>query len=323
MANQDFTKGQQISLANPMTDHFATFIFANAVLRQKLNLPMATQNAHKDQTLVLGGAGPSLREHAAKYTKKGHAVWGCNSAMPWLLDNGYRCTHGFCIDQTEGMMEEWKGYPDVEYLVASTAHPHLTNKIAGAKRNITFFHNYTGMEDPPEWKDDRKRLLKEWEERNGRKQSRKKAKKFLETRYEDFLYHYLFPPSVRVGDGLNSVNRAICLAVFFGYKKNYVVGADCAIADDGAFHADGANATVGGKTILMEGDIDGRHWVTKPDMIISAVMLAMMKRKFKDKLILVGDTLPNALVDKDPEFLKKLPRLSSQDYNFDAYGEKI
>ncbi|KKL56427.1 hypothetical protein LCGC14_2245490, partial [marine sediment metagenome] len=23
MANQDFTKGQQISLANPMTDHFA------------------------------------------------------------------------------------------------------------------------------------------------------------------------------------------------------------------------------------------------------------------------------------------------------------
>ena len=325
MADQpkDFNKVKYIDLANPMSGHFHTFIYANSIVRERMNHPMATQGSGEGQTVVICGAGPSLREHAKKYTKSRYkTVWGCNSAMPWLLDQGYRCTHGFCIDQTLGMLEEWESVPDVEYLLASTVHPHLTDMIAKAGRRMRWFHNYTGMENPPEWEKDQGELLKGWEESHGRKMTPEKAKKFLETRYEDFLYHFLYPPSVRVGDGLNSVNRAVCLALFMGYSRIVVVGADCALAEDGAFHCDGADATVSGTPIVMEGKVDGRLWKTKPDMIISAVMLVMMKWKFKDRLVLVGDTFPNALVNKDPEFLNKLPKLSDQEYNFDCYGER-
>lgn len=316
---QDFTKIKDIELHNPMTKHFATFIYANAVLRQQMNFPVATQDAYKGRTLVLCGAGPSLRKHAKRYVIRKRIVWGCNSAMQWLLDNDHRCTHGFCIDQTDEMLEEWKEVRDVKYLLASTVHPHLATKIAKAGKEITFFHNYTGMDDPPEWKDDREMLLKGFEERAGKPMSPEKRKKFLETRYEDFLYHFLYPPSVRVGDGLNSVNRAICLAMFYGFRRVYVLGADCSMPN-GVLHVDG---TSGGTVITIEGMIDGRMWTTKPDMIISAVMLVMMKWRFKDRLILVGDTLPNALVHKDKEYLKRLPKLSSQEYNFDLYGENI
>ena len=320
---KDFNKTKYIDLANPMSEHFATFIYANSIVRERMNHPTVMKGTGKGQTVVICGAGPSLREHAKKYTKARYkTVWGCNSAMPWLLENGHRCTHGFCIDQTPEMMEEWETTPDVEYLLASTVHPHLTDLIAKNGRRIRWFHNYTGMENPPEWEEDQKELLKGWEEAHGRKMTPEKAKEFLETRYEDFLYHFLYPPTVRVGHGLNSVNRAVCLAEFMQFSRIVVLGADCALAEDGAFHCDGAGATMSGTPIVMEGKVDGRLWKTKPDMVISAVMLVMMKWRMKDRLVLVGDTFPNALVDKTPEFLNALPKLSEQDYNFDDCGER-
>ena len=48
--------------------------------------------------VVICGAGPSLRDTAAKWCQQADQVWGCNSAATWLYDNGHKVTHGFTVD---------------------------------------------------------------------------------------------------------------------------------------------------------------------------------------------------------------------------------
>jgi hypothetical protein len=79
-------------------------------------------------------------------------------------------------------------------------------------------------------------------------------------------------------------------------------------------HADGGHALTSGATsTTMGGEIDGRYWETKPDMLITAVWMAQMKQALPDRIDLIGDTLPNALVDKDQAFLDRLPALTGSD----------
>ena len=87
--------------------------------------------------------------------------------------------------------------------------------------------------------------------------------------YEDWLYIQLYPSTVRAGSGLNSVTRAIDVALFMGFARIIVLGADCAlrvsqplpsgvVAGTPAFrrwleesvemHADGGSAVASGAT---------------------------------------------------------------------------
>ena len=65
----------------------------------------------------------------------------------------------------------------------------------------------------------------------------------------------------------------------------------------------------------MEGEIDGRVWVSKPDLLISAVWLEKMRRNMPDRLVFVGDTLPVALRDKSDTFLMRMPNLVDSEGN--------
>jgi hypothetical protein len=166
--------------------------------------------------------------------------------------------------------------------------------------------------------------------------------------YEEWLYLILYEPTVRVGSGLNTVTRAIDAALFMGFSKITVVGADCCLRvrrpmpvgvpwhgeehrkwleEDVIMHADGGHALVSGATaVTMSATIDGRHWETKPDMAITASWLVRMKQKLGDRLVLVGDTLPNAIMDKDEEFLARLPQMTDSDgkpakIDYEGWGE--
>ncbi len=304
--DQPLSRPQEITLGNPTAEHFKAFIFGNATMCERVCVADSAQGQH----IVICGAGPSLAEHIAEYAPQADQLWGCNSAMPWLLAHGYPATHGFCIDQTAAMLSEWVTAPDVEYLVASTVHPHLTEYLLSKGRRLTFFHNFVGLKHRPVQCEDG-RLLS----------------------YEDWLYSGLYLPTCRVGEGLNSVTRAIALANFLGAATITVLGADCAIRttrplgkdvragspehlrwlrEDTVMHADGGHALASGATSLtLVGEIDGRRWDTKPDLIISATTIVAMKRQYGDRLNVVGDTLPNALMTKDDDFLSRLPCLTT------------
>jgi hypothetical protein len=273
------------------------------------------QDSAKGQHLVLCGAGPSLAEHAAEWCPQGGQVWGCNSALTWLAEQGHKVTHGFAVDQTAHMCAEWATTPDVSYLLASTVHPHLADLLAG--RPIQYFHNFVGINEPPiEWPDDDGQM-----------------------RYmgrEDWYYSVHYPPTIRAGSGLNAVTRALDVAQFMGFDKITVLGADCALRVKGGpyaydprpncgpddpelmtwlrehttMHADGGHALASEATSRTLGAVlDGEFVLTKPDMALTAQWMVRMVRASEGKITLIGDTLPNRLMSKGDDFLARLPNL--------------
>ena len=314
--------GPQITLSNPETNNFEAFIAGNAtvcrnpsyhgpeILCTAACTPMAEEGSGRGQHLVLCGAGPSLAEHAAEHCTNempADQVWGCNSALTWLVDNGYRATHGFAVDQTAHMCAEWVSAPDVEYLLASSVHPHLVEYLVSKNRRTRFFHNFVGIKKPP--------VMVE-------------PGKYCD--YEDLVYMTLYAPTVRCGSGLNAVTRALDVAQFMGFETITVLGADCALRAKTAppdapvgspemlawlrstvMHADGGNALASGATpVTLSGEIDGRLWTSKPDMLITAQWLMRMAKTSNGRIRLIGDTLPNALMHKDETFLARLPALT-------------
>ncbi|MBK8006765.1 MAG: hypothetical protein IPK12_23535 [Gemmatimonadetes bacterium] len=299
----------EIRLANPMSENYAAFIVGNA---QHCDRVVAEGTA-AGQHLVLCGAGPSLAEHAAEWCGQGDQVWGCNSAAMWLHRQGHKVTHAFSVDQTPHMVVEWLDAPPLEYLVASSCHPHLIEHLLQHQRLVTFFHNFVGIPRPPV----------SWPDENGIERTEA---------YEYWLYQLLYPGTVVAGAGLNAVTRAIDVALTMGFERITVLGADCALrarrpcppnvllgtpeftrwlTEDVIMHADGGNALASGATpITLSAPIDGRMWYTKPDMAMTALTLVEMVRVHGERIRLVGDTLPNALKDKPEEFLQRLPRLT-------------
>jgi len=293
-----------INLQNPVGQHFEEYIRANAAIRKEHGLPVVRENEAAGQSLVICGAGPSLREHAAR-TAEGDQVWGCNSAVVWLHEQGYKVTHGFTVDQTPEMLHEWATVPPVDFLLATSVQPELVKMLLGRCRSVAFFNNYVGIPKEP--------VLS--------------ASGPIE--FEEWLYGALFPPTIKTFSGLNAVTRALDLARYMGFEKITVLGADCALKvsrvldpsvpagspehqrwleDECVMHADGGNALASGATALtLEGEIDGRVWVTKPDMMITAVWMEKMRQEDPARIEYVGDTLPNALRDKTDEFLGSLP----------------
>ncbi len=291
---------------------------------------VAVPDSKKGQHVVICGAGPSLVEEAAEWVPQADEVWGCNSALTWLVNNGHRVTHGCTVDQTAEMLNEWETAPDVEYLLATTVHPHLTDHLLKQGRRVRWFNNFVGMKNKPV----------AWPDENGVN---------VGVAYEDWLYWTLFPNTVRCGSGLNTVTRAIDLALCLGFDKITVLGADCAmrvtsrppagmvagsaeesrwLSEATIMHADGGSAIASNQSrIVLGAELDsgtedgtirpgrGRWWASKIDLLISARWLLVMERALKGRLNIVGDTYVNALRNKNVEFLNRLPSLVDEDDN--------
>lgn len=308
-----------VKLQNPVSSQFRAFIVGNA---QHCDAVVEKDSA-KGQTLVLCGAGPSLVDHAAEYCNSADQLWACNSALTWLIDNGYKPTHAITVDQTPEMCKEWVTAPDVEYLLASSVNPNLVEFLLAKERRIRFFHNFVGVKERPV----------SWDDEHGVKQIMS---------YEQWLYCTLYPPTVACGSGLNTVTRALDVAEIMGFEHIIVLGADCSLRvkkpppklppedpeyqrwlrEDTTMHADGGNALASNATALTMGAVIdagtpdetvregfGRHWETKVDLMISALWLLTLERKSNGRIVVVGDTLPNALRMKNKEYLSRLPTL--------------
>src|SRR5678809_346096 len=263
-----------------MPDHgrFYSQIEENAKYAKRV----LSADCHTGKSVVIVGAGPSLAQEYDRLPKADH-VWACNSALPYLMDRKVRVSHGFAIDQHDAMLEphEWARTFDVHYYVASSVSPKLVEHLRAAKRKVTFFHNYLGVPEPDGWNPLGVGMP-------------------AGTSYELYLYRTKFPTSIQVGHGLNSVPRAVCLAIATGFSSITVVGADCACAPDSppmpmintpeyaawmeslVLYADGRTAsTYGTDAIMAEApNIDGRRWHTRPDMVISAKHLLDLERAY-------------------------------------------
>lgn len=280
-----------VHMKNDVFEYLPGFVLANAVWNAKgrdvvrgLNrdanagipldeswpyFPMVVPDCRQGEAVAICGAGPSLKQALPQLEHWRGDVWACNAAVPYLLGEGIRVTHACAIDQSPRMHEAtWSPLPDVpRFLLATTCHPLLVSTVFDAGKRFALFHSFMGFPD------------------------------------ERTVYGNLYPKTLYVGDGYNVVNRFAGLALLMGYGRVTIFGADCAFGPQYTLHADGTRVWRNQPGHIMKGDIDGRTWITHPDLALSAIDLVEQLRKYPRRIRIVGDTLPNALRMKDQDFL--------------------
>ena len=262
-----------ISLENPVSGKLEGFVHANRTVRVG---DMVGPNGNLGETLALCGAGPSLR--SLRFDRN-DALWACNSALTYLVGEGVTVSAAVGIDQTPGLLREWLEPPDVPYYVASSCDPELVAHLREHDRAVRFFHNHVGFKGEL-----------------------------------DEYCSEAWAPGYMVGEGATVVPRAIGLAQWCGFERVDVYGADCALGVDDMAHANGESAAVAfGQPTLMEGQIGGRTWRTRPDMLLAAVDLVRRVRKSEGRVRLMGDTLAVALLGKTDDYLELVMRRLTPD----------
>jgi hypothetical protein len=221
------------------------------------------------KVLALCGAGPSLGDVIYPVDE----MWGCNSAAGVLRNRGITAAIG--IDQTPGMMRDWADPVPVTHYIATTCDPALVQHVYDAGVPIRFFHNLVGWGDG-----------------------------------EIDYYNNAWPPAYMVATGATVVGRMIALAAWMGFRRIDVYGADCSFGMDGIVHANGENLdeAYGEMTVILEGEVGGRKWRARPDMLMSAVDLVRKTREAEGRVRLMGDTLPVALLGFDDDYLDEVIR---------------
>jgi hypothetical protein len=252
-----------IELRSPVQDKLRGYVDANRVSDPARMVTPAMRVGH---AVAICGAGPSLADADIRGVD---AIWACNSALPYELDAGATLDGvpvvGIGIDQTDGLLREWEYPPLVPYYLASSVDPALVAHLESHGRTVSFFHNHVG---------------------------------FMDGEFD--YYCQTYPPTLMVGEGFTVVSRAIGLALWMGYERIDVYGADCAFSDHDVAHANGEVATTAyHNPLIMAGEINGRTWRTRPDMLMDAVHLVRRVRQANGRIRLMGDTLPVALLGKD------------------------
>ena len=238
--------------------------------RRTSPLEVMAEKAYLGQSLALCGAGPSLADY--RLAGVDH-VFACNSALPWLIAHGVTVSAAIGMDQSPGLLREWADPPDVPYFIASSCDPALVAHLKAHGRRVVFFHNAVGLPD------------------------------------EFNYYCRTWPPTMMVGEGFSVVSRAIGLAQYLGFRRVDVYGADCAFGPNDVTHANGESAVAAyDNPLIMRGDVDGREWRTRPDMLMDAVHLARRVAASAGRIRLIGDTLPVALIGQDESFLDDVCR---------------
>lgn len=263
-----------IELASPVQHKLRDYILDN---RKTEPLDVIPQGGMEGRRLAICGAGPSLRDETIRGVDD---VWACNSALPYLVSAGVSVTAAIGIDQSPGLLREWTETFDVPYFVASSVDPCLVAHLQLEGRRVRFFHSFVDC----------------CEHDGG-------------TSELDF-YNRTWPtPMIMLGEGLSVVSRVIGLAQWMGYERVDVYGADCCFAAGDVAHANGDGAAQAyGAPAIMQGEISGRVYRTRPDMLMDAVSLARRVRSAGGRIRLIGDTLPVALLGKPDGFLDEVCR---------------
>ena len=262
-------KGSKIKFVNPNSDNYDRNIRHAA----SLGLPCYKQDELEgNPTVVVVGSGPSLKDPEViagikHYVDEENAlIFACKAAIKILHDEGFKVDYGVSMDPGAHIAAPNKIFkaPGTKHIIASSSDPELFEYLKDEQ--VIIFHSATGYEKEVE------------------------------------LYNELFETSTCMGGGYNVVNRAVSAAFFMGAGKIVLAGTDCGWRKEQEMYADGP-AHRAGVDMSDHGVVDGKEWMTRPDMLASGVALAKLAKKRQGDIVFLGDTLPSKLFLKDDEFL--------------------
>lgn len=264
----------RIRFTNPNFEHLAEHIRASAAR----GLPMVPREAYgRARGAVICGSGPSLTTPATLarirgYQRRGWHVIACKEAIRLLLDRGVRVDFSVSMDPGAEQWRKTARDAAIVYCVASSCHAALFDWLLDEELTVWVFHSACGCPG------------------------------------EAALYASLFPCADVMQGGYTVLNRALALAVYMGFPRRVLAGADFGWRPGAAgYYAAGAREAAGnlGADLTDQGLVDGREWLTRPDLLASAIAVARLKRRGAVDAIL-GDSLAGALARRDEAFLKRV-----------------
>jgi len=259
----------KIKFINPNAGNFERNI------RHAATLPynMIKKDELHGRNIIIAGSGPSLQDSAVldqirDYQKRGYLLCALKKAIKVLHEHGFTIDYSVNMDPGEHVACEDRIYkaPGVTYLVASSCDPALFAYLAGEK--IRIFHSACGLP------------------------------------IEALLYKELFTDSWISCGGYNVTNRALAAFEYMGIERFVFAGVDGGWRDGEKFYADGTNNRPG-VDMTDEGQVDGNKWNTRPDMLASSVALAVRAKQLGERIVFLGDVMPEKLRHKDDAFLRK------------------
>lgn len=112
--------------------------------------------------------------------------------------------------------------------------------------------------------------------------------------------------------GFTVGNRCLSLCQYLGFPRVIMAGFDFGWREGGQYYAQGVSAQpLGGGYGTDHGEVDGRPWFTRVDLLASAVDVAR-RIKQGQNITVLGDSLAKSLSKRDEAFLEKVCRTETR-----------
>lgn len=254
-----------------------------------LELGRVKQGMHAgSRGVIICGSGPSLLKFSVldeirKKARQGWTIVACKEAIRLLRDRKVPVHYSVSMDPTPWQVAKTHIDKDITYCIASSCHPELYRHVLDNRCHALVFHSACGARC-------------EWEGLD-----------------ELGLYKKHHGTAATIMGGYTCANRALGLANFMGFPPSttWLAGVDFGWRDTSEYYAKGAvgkaGNTVEGRNLDMQdhGQVDGRNWNTRIDMLASAVDVA---KRFKRGQIgrWLGDSLGKSLAKREFAFIDQI-----------------
>ena len=308
-------KNPNIKFTNPNTKNYQSNIEYAAKLHKKKGVKTISENMLEGRNAVVCGNGPSLGQPEVLDAIRDRVIAGdlviaCKGAIRFLFEKGINPDYAVTMDPGAHIARpDRKIYkaPSCTHIVASSSDPLVFKYLRSSMPYQKWLESIS--------KKDQKAVLQDdyilWVageltfDDTPQEDLHSKVMIFHSAtglKDETKLYKDLFTDDACMGGGYNVTNRAISAAIYMGIDKITLAGVDGGWREDQTFYADGA-AMRKGVDMNDMGLVDGPPWMTRPDMLASAVAMAKLIKKDPDRFTTLGDTLPGKLAEKDDAFL--------------------
>ena len=309
-------KQKKIKFVNPNVGNYSNNLEYASKIHKEEGVPTIYHNQLKGKKVVVCGSGPSLGnnevlDNIRSLKEQGHLIVACKHAIKSLYDRGIAIDWAVTMDPGAHIARPDKKIykaPGAKHIAASTSDPILFRYLRSNLPYKEWLETLTEEEqksvlttDFEAWKKG-EFVFADVPEQLPAEVFIFHSATGLEDEYN--LYKQKFDHGECMGGGYNVVNRAVAAMLFMGVSKITLAGTDCGWRQDESFYVDGV-PHVDGVDMCDNGMIDGKPWMTRPDMLASGISIAKLAKKLPGVFDFLGDTLPSKLAKKDDEFLKR------------------
>lgn len=275
----------KISFTNPNFAQLGAHLEAAAAR----GLPMVAPDCHGGAPgAVICALGPSIEHrHVLRavrgYAGRGYNLFGIKEAITHLRARGLKVAYGVNMDPGAQEVERTPVYRNVVYCLASSCHPRLYDHVLAGGAKPLVYHSACGY---------CRHRLEPGFVLDLNEHQKAIVQGVFELATDDGLafspvcvaqvpemavYKALFGRGDVMIGGYTVANRALALAQYMGFEDIVLAGADFGWrqkSQDNYYAAFVSARPVDETFAVDDGRVDGEPWVTRPDLLASAVDVA-------------------------------------------------